>query len=286
MRRYREEAGLARAEIPKRAQVRYSRAGNAEPAYAAMIEGIAAERGFPLLEITALSARYDLFYSGFASRGLATACTACAVLPKRTGGGLILAQTWDWFPEARCLWVKVSGGTSRSSPSPRRGSRGGKLRRGRPGRQRARVRSRSLERGGDAVPRPNVAGPPRPRPHRGDDAVEEGRSLCSAHFLVGDAKCGQALSLERTPTGTVRVEPQDGLLVHENPFLRGEELGVREPLAEERRSTCLRQERLSARLVQAGAKGRISVEDVEGALRDHGGPPRLRVPAQEPPFPA
>ena len=117
-------------------------------------------------------------------------------------------------------------------------------------------------------------------------AVEEGGSLCSAHFLVGDAKCGQALSLERAPTGTMPVEPQDALLVHENPFLRGEELGLREPLAEERRSTCLRQERLSARLVQAGAKGRISVEDVEGALRDHGGPPRLRVPAQGPPFPA
>ncbi len=117
-------------------------------------------------------------------------------------------------------------------------------------------------------------------------AVEEGGSLCSAHFLVGDAKCGQALSLERAPTGTARVEPQDGLLVHANHFLQGEELGVREPLAEERRSTHLRQERLAARLAQAAERGSISVEDVEEALRDHEGYPDSVCRHESPLFPS
>lgn len=94
--------------------------------------------------------------------------------------------------------------------------------------------------------------------------MEEGGSPCSANFLVGDGKSGRALSLERAPTGTARVEPQNGFLVDANHFLRGEELGVQEPLAEERRSTYLPQERLP----QAAETGPISKEDVEEALRD------------------
>lgn len=127
-RRLRDEVGLKEAEALRRAEVWLERVRLLDPDFAATVEGIAEGSGFPLPAVAALSARYELFYSEFASRGLATSCTACAVLPERTGGGLLLAQNWDWFPEVRGLWVRSTGGTSRSSPSPRPGSR-----RGRPG---------------------------------------------------------------------------------------------------------------------------------------------------------
>lgn len=288
-RRFRDEAGLEKAEVLRRAEVWLERVRLLDPDFAATVEGIAEGSGFPLPAVAALSARYELFYSEFAARGLATACTACAVLPERTGGSLLLAQNWDWFPEVRGLWLKVHWGDLTILTFTEAGVAGGKV-----GLNSAGVGLAvnglvsHLDRwDGEGVPfhvRAWQVLLARDL-EEATAAVEEGGSPCSANFLVGDGKSGRALSLERAPTGTVRVEPKNGFLVHANHFLRGEELGVREPLAEERRSTYLRQERLAARLAQSAERGPISMEDVEEALRDHEGYPDSVCRHESPLFP-
>ncbi|MCX7750876.1 MAG: C45 family peptidase [Candidatus Bipolaricaulota bacterium] len=288
-RRFRDEAGLSRGEVLRQAEGWLERVKVLDADFAQMVEGIAAGAGVPPSEIAALNARYELLYAAFAAQGLPTACTSCAVLPERTGGSLLLAQNWDWFPEVRGLWLRVRWGDLALLAFTEAGIAGGKI-----GLNSAGVGLAvnglvsHLDRSdGEGVPfhvrtwRVLVS-------HDLDEAtraVEEGGSPGSAHFLVADSKAGRAISLERAPTGTARVEPVGGILVHANHFLRGEALGVREPLREERRSTFLRQERLSARLAQAAERGLISTKDVEEALRDHGGYPDSVCRHESPLFP-
>ncbi len=289
-RRYREEVGLGREEVLRRAEVWFDRVADIDVPYATMVEGIADGSGVPLPEVAALNARYELFYSEFASQGLATACTSFAVLPARTRARhLLLGENWDWFPEVEGLWVRVQWGDLAVVAYTEAGIAGGKI-----GLNSAGVGLAvnglvsHLDRwDGDGVPF-------HVRTWRVllsrdlDEAatvVEEGGSPCSANFLLGNAKSGVAISLERAPSGTARVEPSDGVLVHANHFLAKDRLGVQEPLAEERRSTDLRQGRLAERLALAAEKGRISVDDVEDALRDHEGHPDSVCRHESPLFP-
>lgn len=277
-RRYRDEVGLGRGEVLRRAEAWLGRVKGLDPAYAAMIEGLADGAGFPILALAALNARYELCYGELAHQGLATACTAFAVLPERSAGGhLLLGENWDWFPEVRPLWVRISSGDLTVVGFTEAGIAGPKI-----GFNSAGVGLAvngllsHLDRwDGDGVPfhvrtwRVLLA-------HNRTEAlaaVEDGGSPCSAHFLVADAASGTALSLERAPSGTARIAPQDGILVHANHFLRAERLGVREPLAEERHSTYLRQARLADLLGQAARCGPLTAETVQDALRDHEGCP-------------
>ncbi len=276
--RYRDEIGMERGEVLRRAKVWFDRVGDLDPPYAAMVEGIADGSGFPLLNIAALNARYELFYGGFASQRIATACTSFAILPERTEEGhLLLGENWDWFPEVEGLWLRAMWGDLTVLAFTEAGIAGGKI-----GLNSAGVGLAvngllsHLDRGdGEGVPfhvrtwrilcSPDL-----------DEAVaivEAGRAPCSANFLLGDAQSGTAVSLERAPSGTAHVDPIDGILVHANHFLHPEQLGVRELLAEERRSTELRQSRLTERLFSAVRRNLLSTDNVQDALRDHAGHP-------------
>ena len=288
-RRYRDELGLERAEVRRRAGAWLERVRELDPDYAETVEGLAEGCGQPLLELAALNARYELFYSAFALEGRAAACTACALLPPQAQGHLLLGENWDWFPEVRGLWLRVSLGGLTVLGFTEAGIAGPKI---------------GLNSAGIALTvngllshldRWDGEGVPfhvrtwRVLRARGLEeaitAVEEGGSPCSAHFLVGDARTGTAVSLERAPPGTARIHPQGGVLVHANHFLRADALGVREPLAVEGSSSFHRQERLTEVLEGAAATGFLSVEHVQEALRDHAGYPESVCRHESPLFP-
>jgi len=289
-RRYRDEIGLGRDEVLHRARAWLERVKELDPPYAAMVEGLAEGSGFPLLSLAALNARYEFLYAGFVSQGLATACTACGLLPERTQGGrVLLATNWDWFPEVEGLWLRVTWDGLTVLAFTEAGIAGGKI-----GFNSAGIGLvvnglvSHLDRwDGDGIPFHVRAWRILCSPSfkRAIAAVEEGGSPGSANFLVGEAKSGNAVALERAPTGTARVAPEAGILVHANHFLHPDQLGVREPLPEERRSTDLRQGRLAARLAQAAANGLISMERVQDALRDHDGYPDSVCRHESPLFP-
>jgi isopenicillin-N N-acyltransferase-like protein len=289
-RRYRDEVGLGQGEVLRRAEVWLDQVKALDPAYAAMIRGVADGSGFPLLSIAALNARYELFYGAFASTGLATACTAFALLPERAEGGrLLLGENWDWFPEVAGLWLRVEWDDLTVLAFTEAGIPGGKI-----GLNSAGIGLvvngllSHLDRwDGDGVPFHVRTWRALCSATLGDAlaAVERGGSPSSANFLVGDAASGRAVSLERAPSGTARVDPTAGILVHANHFLAGERLGVREPLAEERRSTHLRHERLAELLTQAGEQGPLSLRTVQDALRDHRGRPDSVCRHESPLFP-
>lgn len=276
-RRYRDEVGLERTEVLRRAEAWLTRVRKLDLEYAAMVEGLAAGSGLPLHGIAALNARYELLYGEFAHQGLATACTAFALLPERAGGHLLLGENWDWFPEVEGLWLRVRWGDLTVLAFTEAGIVGGKIGLNSAGIGLAVNGLLShLDRwDGDGVPfhvrtwrvlcSATLA--------EALAAVEDGGSPGSANFLVGGGQTGTAVSLERAPSGTAQVAPTAGILVHANHFLAPQRLGVQEPLLEERRSTDLRQERLSELLARAAEQGPLSLPHVQKALRDHVGHP-------------
>ena len=199
-----------------------------------------------------------------------------------------MGENWDWFPEVEGVWLKVRWKDLTVLGFTEAGIAGGKI-----GFNSAGIGLvvnglvSHLDRwDGDGIPF-------HVRAWRvlcsasltqAMAAVEEGRSPGSANFLIGDATRGRAVSLERASDGTVRVEPREGILVHANHFLAKDRLGVQEPLAEERRSTDLRQRRLAERL-SAPARGLIAMENVQEALRDHEGYPDSVCRHDSPLFP-
>ncbi|HAZ27801.1 TPA: peptidase C45 [Candidatus Acetothermia bacterium] len=289
-RRYRDEAGLARDEVLHRAGVWLDRVKDLDPPYVAMVEGLADGSGFPVRDVAALSARYELFYGEFASTGLATACTAFALLPERTEDGhLLLGENWDWFPEVAGLWLRVEWGDLTVLAFTEAGIAGGKIGFNSAGIGLAVNGLLShLDRwDGDGVPFHVRTWRVLCSPHlqAAIAAVESGPAPCSANFLIADAGTGKAVSLERAPSGTTRVAPSQGVLVHANHFLSPERLGVREPLAEERRSTYIRQDRLTEVLTRAAGRGPLTGANVQDALRDHVGHPGSVCRHESPLFP-
>lgn len=289
-RRYRDELGLGHNEVLRRAGAWLEKVRSLDPDYGAMIAGLAEGAGQPLLELAALNARYELFYSEFGCVGRTAACTACAVLPARTQGGrLLLGENWDWFPEARGLWLRISWGELAVLGFTEAGIAGPKIGLNSAGTGLLVNGLLSLVDRWDGEGTPFHVRTWRVLLARALDeavaAVEGGGSPCSANFVVADAERGTAVSLERAPTGTARIHPENGVLVHSNHFLHREGPGAEEPLGEERLSTHLRQERLTALLTEAARKGPLSTETVQAALRDHAGYPDSVCRHESPHFP-
>jgi isopenicillin-N N-acyltransferase-like protein len=99
-RRFRDQAGLDRAEVHA-AGTRFRAATLAHhPRIAAMLDGLAEGAGAPAAEIYALNARTELLYGHPDPQP--EGCTAIGVLGTHTATGhLLLAQNWDWHPDQR-----------------------------------------------------------------------------------------------------------------------------------------------------------------------------------------
>lgn len=272
--RFRREAGLDDAEIERRAKLWSGRMAARYPNYARAMTAVARGAGLPALAVVALNMRYELLYSAFAKQGSAREeCTVAAVTPERSRRrSTLLVQNWDWIPEVELLWVLYKDGDVDVLAVTEAGVVGPKI---------------GLNSAGVAVAvtglvsasdRWDGAGTPfHVRCQRTFAArslseaaasAESEASPCSSAFLLADPDT--ALTVELSPKGTARVHPDDDVLVHANHFLASSELGVRQPLGDERRSTFHRCRRLRAALCSRRGWDETSLVE---PLKDHDGYP-------------
>lgn len=182
-----------------------------------MVAGIADGAGLPILDIAALNTRYELFYGEFARQGMrGNACTAFALFPGAAGNGhFLLGENWDWFPGEAGLWLHIQRKALSLPCFTEAGIAGGKI-----GLNSAGV-DLCLNGLVSHIDRWGWEGMPlhvrcweiltSGSVETAAAAVEQGPSPCYANFLLaqaGGACQGAILDLERTPTGTVRLEPK------------------------------------------------------------------------------
>ncbi len=104
--------------------------------------------------------------------------------------------------------------------------------------------------------------------------LKETPSSCSANFVLGQPRedGGELVDLEVSPVGTAELAPQEGFLIHANHFHQGEELGIWQPLMNERTSTFERQARMEG-LVGDRLPRKIGAREIRQMLADHRGHP-------------
>jgi len=287
-RRFREEWGLPRDAVLERAR-RYARViRDVDEGYAASMEALADASDSDLRDIVALNARYEIVYSAYSEKGRAQAavkvpsgCTALALLPERTRNGhLMMAQNWDWMTGVRGLVLEAhpDGGPGILGFTEA-GIVGAKLGLNASG---VGLLINGLVSNVDAWDRLGV--PFHVRTWRilqatslraAERVVRDVPASCSSNFLIGEARDGgaRAVDLEASPVGVARIRPRDGAIVHANHFCRAEELGVWEPLLEERTSTFQRHARMEGFLTGTTGQRKLSLLDVKAFLRDHEGRP-------------
>ncbi len=274
LRCFHAEGGLNEREVLRRAALWQRRMQLAHPEYARTMAGIASASGLPELAIVALNVRYEILYSAFAQQGRkAGECTAAAVLPGRSSSGrTLLAQNWDWIPEVELIWIRHIKGDHEVLSVTEAGVVGGKLG----------INSAGLALGVNGLVShlDRWDGPGTPFHVRcflaleaesweeAIAALQDGQSPCSAAFLLAD--CQAAVAVERAPSAAAQLTPGEGLLVHANHFLAATQLGISQPLGDERRSTYHRWRRVQALL---STKSQLDEEDLKESLRDHNGYP-------------
>ncbi|MFO8034602.1 MAG: C45 family peptidase [Candidatus Bipolaricaulota bacterium] len=275
-RRFRVEARLNERDVLRQAELWRRRIADSYPNYARTMSAIAAASDLPLLAVVALNVRYELLYSAFARQGLAgEECTAAALLPGRVDcGRTLMAHNWDWIPEVKLVWLHQDRGghqhqvlavTEAGVVGPKIGINSAGLA----------MAVNGLVSHLDRWDGPGI--PFHVRCHRVlgartlEDAMaaaEEGDSPCSASFLLSGPR--SAVAVERAPSGATRVHATAGILVHANHFLAASELGIHQPLGDERRSTYHRWRRMNALL---SARTAWNEESLKQLLQDHDGYP-------------
>lgn len=286
-RRFKEEWRLPRNVVLERSGAYEGVVRRRAPDYMEAMEGLSEGSGVPLEEIVALNVRYEIVYSEYSRRGradeaakLPSGCTALGLLPSRTAGGrLLLAQNWDWISGVRPILVE---GRVRDGPAflgfTEAGIVGAKVGLNAAG---VGLAINGLVSDRDALDRKGL--PFHVRCWRAlqartldeaERAVRQEPTSCSANFLLGQAVDGGArlVDVETSPAGSVRIEPEDGVLTHANHFHCADDLGVSEPLLDERTSTFLREARMQS-LLRDATNRHIRIEDVVSFLRDHEGHP-------------
>jgi isopenicillin-N N-acyltransferase like protein len=287
-RRFKNETALAKDEAVRRAERYLQVIRRTSPDYARAMEGVALGSKTRLLEITALNVRYELMYSQFAKIGLkplphAGGCTAFGTMPEATvNRHLLMAQNWDWIPQVEGLFLKI-----RPTTGPdvlcftEAGVVGGKIGLNSEGigllinglisnkddweKLRKPFHVRCYEILGSKTLSQAIS------------RITRGERSCSANFLVGQQTklgAGKMVDIESAPEATGAFSPEAGILAHTNHFWNPEQLGVKQVLDEERRSTLHRFARITQLLRQMRArKGKMSMTKAEEMLRDHDGKP-------------
>ena len=278
------------ADLRKRAEAYREVVAKSSPPYYAAMEGIAEGSGQDLLDVVAVNVRYEILYSGFAARGMEAersklaavgGCTSFAIAPSHSANGhLLVGQNWDWIPEVQGLLVraKAKNGT-RQLAFTEAGIAGAKIGLNSHGiglavnglvsnvdswsrlRKPFHVRCWEILAAKDfGTAAKAIAGEPR---------------ACSANFVVAQAGTPpRIVDFETAPEGECRLEATDGFVTHTNHFLDQDKLGIWQPLAEDRRSTFHRYDRMQSMLRSFAQRGRkVGVEDLKTMLADHDGAP-------------
>ncbi|MEE9237876.1 MAG: C45 family peptidase [Thermoplasmata archaeon] len=284
--RFREEWGLPKTEVLRRAGLYEKVIREADGDYDAAMQGIAQGSGMPYLEVVALNVRYEIVYSEYSKvgkkLGLPSGCTAVSLLPSRTREGhLLMAQNWDWIPGVKGLVQQY-----RLPQGPEflafteAGIVGGKIGLNSSG---LGLLINGLISDQDSWERLGVPFHVRcwqilqsTSLEAATEKIRDSPTSCSANFLLGHSgeSGAEVLDLETCPLGIEELRPREGILSHANHFHKAEGLGIWEPFIEGRTSTFERQARMDRLLRQElGVEGRIGPEDLKRLLRDHEGRP-------------
>jgi len=299
-RRFKNETALSRDDALRRAERYLQVIRRVSPSYARAMEGVALGSKMRLLEITALNVRYELMYSQFAKRGLkplprVDGCTAFGAMPEATvNRHLLMGENWDWIPQVEGLFLKI-----RPTTGPyvlcftEAGVVGGKIGLNSEGigltinglisnkddweRLRKPFHVRCAEILGSKTLSQAVS------------RITRGERSCSANFLVGQQTklgAGKIVDVESAPKATGALSPEDGILAHTNHFSNPEQLGIKQVLDEERKSTLHRFARITQLLRQMrSGNGKMSMTKAEEMLRDHDGKPESVCRHENPSLP-
>jgi len=244
---FRCEGGLDERDVLHQAEVWRRRIAHTHPEYAQAMNGVAAGSGLPELEVVALNVRYEILYSAFAREGMAKEeCTTAAVLPERAQDtGTLLAENWDWLPQVYMVWLDEHRDGTHILGATEAGVVGAKLGLNSAG---IALTVNGLLSHLDRWDNPGVPFHVRCYQVLGARTLREAceaaiqkPSPCSANFLLADPTT--AVALEVAPNGNALIPPRGGVVVHTNHFLASAEIGVQQPLGDERRSTMHRLER-------------------------------------------
>jgi isopenicillin-N N-acyltransferase like protein len=287
-RRFKNETALERDEALSRAEKYLQVIRRVSPSYARTMEGVALGSKTRLLEITALNVRYELMYSQFAKIGLkpmprVDGCTAFAAMPQATRNRhLLMAENWDWIPQVEGLFLKIRPATGPDVLCfTEAGVVGGKIGLNSEGiglainglisnkDDWARLRKPFHVRCWEILGSTTLA--------QAISRITRGKRSCSANFLLGQQTklgTGKILDVESAPEAAGTLSPQDGVLAHTNHFSNPGQLGVKQVLDEERKSTLQRFARINQLLRQVRSEnGKMSMTTAEEMLRDHDGKP-------------
>ncbi|GLZ78786.1 peptidase C45 [Actinorhabdospora filicis] len=271
--RLRDDAGLTGEQVAERAGLYLDVFTAADPAYRAMMDGIAEGSGLPLIDIAVLNARYEILYSAWSAAGRTDVgeCTSFGVTRAASGDGVArIGQNWDWFPGVRCALLRVEEEGRTILGLTEAGIAGVKI-----GVNDAGVGlcvngltsdTDSWERGGlpfhlrtwRALHAPDLAG----AIAAVTEGAEAGEVSCSANFMLGDR--GGVADVELSPKGA-RVLRTERVLVHANHFVDPAVLGVTETWRTWPPTTFDRHERLETLL----GDGPVALDEIEAKLRDH-----------------
>lgn len=272
--RFQHECRLTKDEVLARARLYESVLAERFPSYFAGLQGIAAGAGADLLEIVALNVRYEILYYQYAIKGIADGCTSLVVDRSRSENGrLLLAQNWDWFPEAQGALVHtIMPNGHEILAFSEAGIFGGKIGLNSAGIGLLINGLVSLQDDWTTLAMPfHVRCFEILQQQRFTDALavvtDEQRS-CSANFVIGSRQ-GDVVDIEAAPERVHLVTAVNGTIVHTNHFLDPQLLGIQEPM-DERINTEHRYGRMCNLLKNHGS---ISLTDVKAWLSDHDGYP-------------
>ena len=227
-------------------------------------------------------------YSQFAKIGLkpmprVAGCTAFGAMPEATQNHhLLMAENWDWIPQVEGLFLKIRPATGPNILCfTEAGVVGGKIGLNSEGIGLAinglisnrddweRLRKPFHVRCSEILGSRTLS--------QAISQVTRGERSCSANFLVGQQTklgTGKLVDIESAPGATGILYPENGILAHTNHFSNPEQLGVKQVLDEERKSTLHRFARITQLLRQMrSGNAKMSLTKAKEMLRDHDGKP-------------
>lgn len=272
--RFEHECRLPKHEVLARTALYSAEIERRHPDYFAGMRGIADGSNSPLEEIVALNVRYEILYYQYAVKGIADGCTSIVVDRQRSAENhLILAQNWDWFPDAlgAILQTTYADGHQTLAYSEA-GIFGGKFGLNSAGLGLLINGLISLNDNWQTLNTPFHIRCHQILQQRSLDSairvITRERRACSANFVIASAEDG-AVNIEAAPEEIAIAGCDDGFIVHTNHFIDPDALGVSEP-AEERIHTEHRYQRACQLMTTVGT---VTAETIKAWLSDHDGYP-------------
>ncbi len=299
-RRFKNETELSRSDVLDCAAKYEPVIKRADSAYSEAMKGVAEGSRIDLLEIAALNVRYELMYSQFAKIGVKLVprtygCTAFAAEATSVRNGhVLMGQNWDWIPEIKGVFLKMSFANGLGVVCfTEAGVVGGKIGLNSKG---LGLLINGLVSSQDDSSRLSSPFHVRCWKVLRSNSIRQASSVltrtdrsCSANFIIGQQGNngkGSIVDIECAPTTECTLHPQNGIIAHANHFLNPSELGIEQVLDDERLSTLHRYDKIQAMLVEKTSAGRkLSLNAAQEMLRDHDGKPESVCRHANPAFP-